>query len=432
MEMRQEIGMFLDAHGMNPGGWDLCQLAEAYRQEMGRGLAGEKSSLMMIPTYLTVPESIERGRPVLAMDAGGTNMRVALFSLDEAGHPVLDHFHRLPMPGSRGKLSRIAFCDAVVDAMEPLLDRSDTVGLTFSFPTEILPDHDGRLLHFDKEVEVDGMDGQLLGASFNERLQARGYPPKRWVVLNDTAAVLLGCLAGQPASERQAPIGLIYGTGINTCYLEDNRRITKSPLLCGRPGHTIINMEAGGFTGFPRGDFDRMLDRSTRTPGDFPYEKMVSGRYLPQLMALVLEGAIEEGLFSTEFASHYRTLPPIGLREVDALLDGTGPLCDCCTGEAEHAALEALLTALYDRAATLVAVNLAAILLETGDGRDPAHPAVISVDGTTYLRSPTLQRCLLHRLEALTGALGRHCRLEHAPDLTLTGTGIAALTIVNG
>ena len=217
---------------------------------------------------------------------------------------------------------------------------------------------------------------------------------------------------------------------INTCYLERNERIKKSDQLCRTPGKTIINMESGGFRGFPQGDFDRLLDARSDAPGIFPYEKMVSGRYLAPLIDLVLRGAIEEGVLSPYFEAAYRKLPLLTLREVDTFLAGEGPLIGCCAErEGDRTGLRERLTILLDRAARMVAVNLAAIFLQTGAGRDGNRPAIIAVDGSTYHRSPTLQERLRVHLDALLGGtLGRSYTLYRAEATTLIGTAIAALT----
>ncbi|HRR34168.1 MAG TPA: hypothetical protein P5026_08735 [Kiritimatiellia bacterium] len=41
------------------------------------------------------------------------------------------------------------------------------------------------------------------------------------------------------------------------------------------------------------------------------------------------------------------------------------------------------------RAAALTAVNLASAILKTGEGRDPARPVCVNVDGATYYRTLT-------------------------------------------
>lgn len=56
--------------------------------EMERGLAGKDSSIPMIPTYVSNQGTLPIGEPVVVIDAGGTNFRCALVSLEEDGFDI--------------------------------------------------------------------------------------------------------------------------------------------------------------------------------------------------------------------------------------------------------------------------------------------------------------------------------------------------------
>ena len=64
----------------------------------------------------------------------------------------------------------------------------------FHILTEILPDKDGRLLQFCKEVQAPEVVGELIGKKLLETL---GMEEKQIVILNDTVATLL---AGKSAT----------------------------------------------------------------------------------------------------------------------------------------------------------------------------------------------------------------------------------------
>ena len=49
--------------------------------EMEKGLKGEESSLMMIPTYVGVNGKIPEGAKAVVLDAGGTNFRGGIVSI---------------------------------------------------------------------------------------------------------------------------------------------------------------------------------------------------------------------------------------------------------------------------------------------------------------------------------------------------------------
>jgi len=100
----------------------------------------------------------------------------------------------------------------------------------FFIPSEILPNRDGRLLYFCKEVQAPGVVGQLIGRNL---LEALGMPEKQIVLLNDTVATLLAGKSASIGHEYETFIGYILGTGTNTCYNENNFNIlkTKSRLI---------------------------------------------------------------------------------------------------------------------------------------------------------------------------------------------------------
>ena len=427
--MTQAVSDFLTRHGMHPDGVDLDTCLRAFVAQMEAGNSGDVQDLLMIPTYIRLDGALERGRPVIVMDAGGTNFRVAAVTFGADGKPVIDGFRKQPMPGTQGELSADEFLAAMVDALAPFEGVSDTVGFCFSFPTDILPNGDGRLIYFNKEVRVKGMDGRVIGESINEALVARGLTPKRFVILNDTVATMLGALADFPEREFDSYIGFILGTGTNTCYIEKCDRIGKLPDL--NEGTMAVNMETGGFTGFPRGDFDRDFDATTANCGDHVFEKMVSGAYQGSVILLTAQGAAREGLFTLEGGERLAALDGLTMRDIDlfcAAPDGDNPIASLLADKGDRATLYELIDASFARAARMVCVNLAAILVATDTGRDPARPVCVSAEGTTFYKSvlfrPKLDACMT---DYVAGKLGRHIEFVKAEDATLVGSAVAGL-----
>ena len=98
-EPRERARSFLHRHGMEPADFDLQAGLEEFLQEMRRGLSGEPSSLEMIPTYIELAASLPIGEPVIAVDAGGTNLRIALVRFDRDLKPVIENYRKVLMPG---------------------------------------------------------------------------------------------------------------------------------------------------------------------------------------------------------------------------------------------------------------------------------------------------------------------------------------------
>ena len=300
MDAKAATKAFLNRHGMSSDAVELDSSLAEFRRQMTAGLKGEASSLMMIPTYIgqAAPGAQRR---VLALDAGGTNFRVAVVAFGPTGEPSIEYLDKRPMPGSRGKLTLAEFFSAVVDALLPVADASDTVGFCFSFPAEILPNKEGKILCFNKEIQIEGAEGALLGEGINAELLRRGLAPKRFALLNDTVATLLCGMSGD-VSRNDGYVGYILGTGTNTAYMEHGSAIEK---LGSPAGEMIINMESGGYDGFAQGRFDRELDEASEVPGDHKMEKMISGAYQGDLIFRTVRGAVNEGLFSPDFARRF-------------------------------------------------------------------------------------------------------------------------------
>lgn len=415
MDPKTQVLNFLKKYSMEPEAIDIHGCALAFQREMQIGLEGKGSSLMMIPTYISPGHGSLAGKTAIAIDAGGTNMRTALVSFTENG-PVISGFTVSPMPGTEERISREAFYDAVLERIRPLADKADCVGFCFSYPAEITPDKDARVIRFNKEVRIDDSEGMILCQPLKERL-----PGKRFVVLNDTVAAQLGSDAGV-----HADIGFILGTGTNTCYVEKGENIKKLP---GTGGQMIINTESAGFDKFPLGEFERRFDETTAIPGDHLYEKAVSGAYHSGIIYLTVMQAGEDGLLSPETAKDIAACGGFTGVEVDEFTrrpDGTGKIASLCRSEKDRDVLYHIADFAMDRAARLVTANLAGLMLQGGFGLH--RPAVISAEGSTFLKSfllrPKVESYIKSCIEA---RMGRSCVFLTGKDVNLTGAAAAAI-----
>jgi len=219
---------FLEKEELLPESVPFDSSVEGFMEEMEKGLKGNPSSLAMIPAWVSAEKSIVPEERVIVLDAGGTNFRAATYSFDSAGNPRVEHFSKSEMPGTSGPISRDRFFRDIAEKMELSVRDSEKIGFCFSYPTEIHPDGDGRLVHFTKEVKAPEVEGQLIVANLNAVLKSRGFPtPRKTVLLNDTVATLL---AGKVASSLHGfdgYIGFILGTGTNCAYVENNEKIGK-------------------------------------------------------------------------------------------------------------------------------------------------------------------------------------------------------------
>lgn len=415
---------FLTRHGMSPHQVDIPLTCERFLGEMSAGLGRAPSSILMLPTYLTDSGPLPLGVSVAVIDAGGTNARVAKVTLTASG-PVIDHLVVFPMPGSQSEVTCQGFFDAFAQRLLPFIRECATIGFCFSFPAQITPEKDGKVLYFDKEVKVADSQGLLLVQGLTDTLRRLGVPNLRGVVLNDTVAALLGGISQVDRTAYDGFVGFIYGTGVNACYSEPTTNISG---LNGFQGSSmIINTESGSFSRVTPGDFDRQLDADSRDPGRHLYEKMVSGAYLGEVIRRTLAGAASQGLLPPSFAG----LERLETHQADAfVVDPTGdsPLALLCQNDAHRQFVFEVVDALTLRAARLVCANLAALLIRSGLGLDPDRPACIVAEGSTLYKSKLLFPHLEAVMAEFVGSrLGRNYVFLRPDNANLQGAAAAAL-----
>ena len=382
---------------------------------MRRGLSGEKSSLMMLRTYLAAPEKGKIHGRAAAVDIGGTNLRAALAEARDGAVEFLRQTSDT-VPGVGARLTKEAFFDAVARRILPVLEGCGRLGVAFSHSAEILPNRDGRILSLSKEMNVDGIEGAEVCREICLAFRRMGESaPERCALLNDTAAVALA--AAEAAGEDA--VALVLGTGLNICYFDGGAGM-------------FINTEAAGFDVFPRGEADTMLDAETATPGEHLLEKAAAGRYIGGLVLAALRGAAREGLLSPRCAEGVAALGALSAGQISAYLAGEpegDALSALCRTQEDADAVAAVVDAVLERAARLIAAAVTGVLLHTGAGESPERPAVLTLEGSKILRMHTL-RARVERLlsDETKGKLGRYCRAIAAPgDAVLRGAAVAAL-----
>lgn len=439
LKVKEKVNEFLKKYGMDSESIDIELNSKIFLEEMQKGLLGKSSSLKMIPTYISMDGEVPVEEPVIVIDAGGTNFRVATMHFDKGKKPVIEGFRIFPMPGTKGEIRKKEFFKTIVQYIEPDLSKSKKIGFCFSYPTEILPNKDGRLIKFCKEVKVKGVEGERIGENLLIALKEMGYKAdKDIVMLNDTVATLLGGRASLPERVFESYIGFILGTGTNTCYIEENKNIKKAMKIASKDGSMIVNVESGAYNMAPRGSVDIEMDMETVNPGEYLFEKMISGGYQGSLMLALIKKAAEEGLFSKNFICKIQEIEGLKSKEIDDFLyypySGSNLLSKICMSSVpevffnDHILLYYLIDAMVERAAKLVTINLSAVISKTGKGRNPCSSVCITAEGTTFYNSKLFRNKLDYYIkEYLNEEKGIFCEFVKADNATLVGTAIAAL-----
>jgi hexokinase len=424
----KSVNHFLQEQKLRASDIDFQQLVDLFTNEMKNGLAGFESSLRMIPTYIEADNEFLYEVPVVAIDAGGTNFRAAEVVFSKKGELEISEMVNERMPGLDGAVSKDEFFRTLAGYIRHIAVRCDRIGFCFSYPTEILPDKDGILLQFCKEVNAPGVIGQMIGKNLKEAL---GMPEKKIVLLNDTVATLLAGKSASVSRTYDSFIGFILGTGTNTCYIESNRNILKKPEL--DPGKSqIINIESGNLGNPPRTALDIEFDKTTANPGNYAFEKMISGAYLGNLCLHILKRAALENIFTKETALQILELPNLSSEDASNLDSMYGsklnPLGRCITSEEDEINCVTLIDNLIDRAAKLVAANLAAVVLKTDKGKSEELPILLTIEGTAFYRMHNLkERFQNYFSDYLSGERKRYFEFTEVPQSSLVGAALAAL-----
>jgi hexokinase len=433
--IRQNVAKFLREYNMYHADIDMEKTCRTFLQEMDRGLAGRKSSLAMLPTYLDIERKIPRNKPVIVMDAGGTNFRVATVAFAPGGTASVEDFRVYPMPGIKKEVGKEEFFGTMAGYVEDVLDESRNVGFCFSYPIEMFPNKDGRALYFSKEIKAPEAAGQMIGQNLNLAIRRMGHEGRKKVILlNDTVATLLAGRGSAVGRRYDSYIGFILGTGTNTSYVEQNREITKAKDL-DRAKSQIVNVESGGFGKAPRGPIDLEFDAASVSPGINVFEKMISGAYLGPLCLKTVHVAAKDGLFSRAAAKKLKAVRQASTKDISDFLtapeEGDNPLAQALAGQREDevVALYHLVDALVERAAKLTAINLSSAAIKCGKGQNPCRPVCIVAEGTTFYHL----RSLKHKIECyltqyLQNNKGIYYDIINVDNATLIGAAIAGLT----
>ena len=400
----QEISDFAHFYGFHYDSLDPVSLMRDVLNHMERGLRGQSSSLPMIPSYISPVSHVPPGKTVLALDAGGTNLRASLVRFDEGAKAVAQETQKVPMPGTQGHLSAEQFFDRIAAVTAPLLEKAGSgvggIGFTFSYPMTITEDADGIPMAFSKELDIPEVTGKPVAKGLREALSRRGLKFSGPIVmLNDTVATLLSGVVEIPADgeeEKTADrygipggpvIGLILGTGFNTAYPE--RSIPKIGFESAVP--QIVVCETGTVEISCQGILDREYDATTKNPGAYTLEKATSGAYLGPLTLHIFKQAVKDGVLKFKRSDELLAMQSLQTRDLNHFqhhpLAAEGPLGGII-GLDEADALAAILyiaRLVTERGAMLSAAVAAAGVERVQSGYEAYSPVRVAVEGTTFM-----------------------------------------------
>ncbi|KAK2740238.1 hexokinase A [Onygenales sp. PD_40] len=296
----------------------LKKIVAHFIKELEKGLSVKGGNIPMNVTWVMgFPNGYETGT-YLALDMGGTNLRVCEIVLsDEKGEfDITQSKYRIPEELKSGKSDELweYIADCVQQFIEYYHEGTSIpelpLGFTFSYPaTQDYIDH-GVLQRWTKGFDIDGVEGKDVVPMLEEALAKRGLPIKIAALINDTT----GTLIASAYTDTEMKIGCIFGTGVNAAYMENAGSIPKIASYNLPPDMPIaINCEYGAFDNehvvLPLTQYDHIIDRDSPRPGQQAFEKMTAGLYLGEIFRLVLIDMIDNKnklIFPNQDASKLR------------------------------------------------------------------------------------------------------------------------------
>jgi len=291
----------------------LISITSHFHKLFNLGLSEYGHPMAMIPTFVTgVPDGTETGT-FLALDLGGTNLRVCLVELHgDKTFTLKQQKYRVSEALKTGEATVLfdyladsvdAFLTSSAESQEyspnPNPDDADSsaipLGLTFSFPVEQTALDRGILLTWTKGFSAKNAIDKDVVKLLQDAFDRKHLHVKCVALVNDT----VGAALSRAYTAGGCVLGSIFGTGTNGAYLEQVSNITKlgNNPAAAAGGVMMINTEWGAFDNarevLPRTPFDNKVDRESINPGFQAYEKFISGMYLGEIMRNILLALVD-------------------------------------------------------------------------------------------------------------------------------------------
>ncbi|CCG81454.1 Glucokinase [Taphrina deformans PYCC 5710] len=411
------------------------------------GLKKDDQSMTMIPTYVTeVPTGRETGT-YLALDLGGTNLRVCSITLH--GDGTFDN-RQVKYPVSK-ELQRASnhedLFGYIAEKVEGFVRQHHEdafsftqpehflrLGFTFSFPVVQTAIDQGILLRWTKGFDIHSAVGQDVVWLLQSQLDKRSVPVKVVALVNDTVGTLMARSYGSP-EVGQAAMGAIFGTGTNGAYIENLKKIEKlkfNAAIAGKADRMVINTEWGSFDNalkvLPSTTYDEALDKITPNPGIQMFEKRISGMFLGEILRQTLIVHFPHSKVTEAWSLDTAVMSDICLDNSNDRA-AIGEILESILGiedtKTNREALRLITFAIGRRAARLSAIPIAALAISTG-GLENGKTYNIGVDGSVVEFYPQFELMLR---EALAEILGKSNEERFIIGVAKDGSGVGAALV---
>ncbi|KAJ9104389.1 hypothetical protein QFC20_004525 [Naganishia adeliensis] len=438
----------------------LNEIVNGFRREFEEGLQNFGKDVAMIPSYcLNVPNGTEVGT-FLALDLGGTNLRVCEVKL-KGNHEfsVKQQKYKVSEALKNGEAKELfSYIAESVDAFmtevgtEDGEDEAVHLGFTFSFPVEQTALDKGTLLTWTKGFNCKNAIGHDVVKLLQDALDAKHIKVKCSALVNDT----VGTLLSRSYEHGPALIGAIFGTGTNGAYIhrvETIKKLGEEAIAEAKKGgptageFMVINTEWGAIDNgrhyLPVSPFDNKLDRESINPRKQAFEKMVSGMYLGEIVRNMLLYLIDfsvlfDGHSSPALNTHYGFDTAL-VSEIESAKtdDDVKKVLTVSLGvnpenikPADIQIVKWACRIVTTRAASLSACALAAVVLHTGQAQSKGgdDKVDIGMDGSVAEFLPFFEERMRAALRLILGDNGeKRIQMGMARDGSGVGAALCAL-----
>ncbi|KAL1861917.1 N-acetylglucosamine kinase 1 [Paecilomyces lecythidis] len=300
---------------------NMLSMSEKTHQQFRACL--QSSPVNMLPSYTyALPTGEEKGT-YLALDVGGSTFRVALVELRGRSEDIkILHVKSSVIDNTVKQLEGTAFFDWMAEKIDlTLAEVSEkygrdgkplSMGLSWSFPIDQTSTRSGLVIHMGKGFLCsNGTLGQELGDLIIKSCQKRNLNVRVDAIVNDSSATLLSRAYNDPKTR----MSLILGTGTNAAIHFPVHEIgvakfgSRPQEWFDRAKNVIVNSEMSMFGGgiLPMTRWDDVLNRTHLRPDYQPLEYLITGRYLGEIVRLIIVEAVETaGLFGGELPHSMR------------------------------------------------------------------------------------------------------------------------------
>lgn len=415
---------FLEKNYLSDEFYALDKISADFLSEMDKGLIDEStSSLLMLPSFAYIDSEITLNKKIAVIDAGGTNIRLGNVWFDSDGKYHIDKFKKQCMLGTDFTLTKDEFFTELAYLVLPYLKDTDIIAISFAYPTTITKNMDGQIIKLVKELKITGVDGSLIGKELKKQLYKMGRSDIIVMVTNDTTATAFAGKAQTINEHYDTHIGVIVGTGMNTCYPETLSCIKKLPDFIGE-NRMMINVESGNFDKILRSDVDKTYDKSTADEGYHVLEKMVSGGYIGGLCCEYLKAASEEKLFSDKTAINLKKLSLSSMDISMFLSNSEDSIIKNATDGIDYDNVRLLLEKIVRRAANLAALQIYSLSLKSAKAGDTL---CVAVEGTTFYKLPKMKEQTQEFLDLYMSKAKLSYRILEIEDAVMKGCAAIGL-----